>query len=391
MDDIMEEFETREEKFDPVLRKSASRKIAKIIEAEGVPKYQDSINIAPRYLGIRDYTQGDSLSMAFAKKKLVSEVHDKLASRSMDFLFYEKALLDSKYAEAQERFVRALTSGKTDAITENMETGVRPARFETAVAADIICSEIVFKDSLLETKNKYDLESLLFASACYGMLTEGGKKKTIINDGKSPKEVFQSVLSEFREERDQYYQGIERLVYEYNEITKNPSLFTDHELSQLLGNVRYSATEVKETIQRIDSAKEGYNIFRDAMINSCRDKEITLPQKDASFYEYLGNGLIDKELVIEGSVGNYAGTGNKNGKITIKGNAGEKTGYGMKGGTLIIDGEAATIEGLEGGEIYVHGEAKIYNDTMKGGKVFIKDKQVYPGLLGRFWGKLSGK
>ena len=69
---------------------------------------------------------------------------------------------------------------------------------------------------------------------------------------------------------------------------------------------------------------------------------------------YLGHGLADGEIIVNGSAGHFAGSGQQNGLIHIKGNAGDYAGgaaptemQGLKGGTLMITGTCGNYLGYK--------------------------------------------
>jgi len=88
---------------------------------------------------------------------------------------------------------------------------------------------------------------------------------------------------------------------------------------------------------------------------------------DTSNVKYLGAGMTQGEIIIDGNVGMHLGCGMSGGKIIVKGNADDWVGPEMSGGQITIKGNAGHMvgsayrgqsTGILGGEIYVHGNVK---------------------------------
>lgn len=72
---------------------------------------------------------------------------------------------------------------------------------------------------------------------------------------------------------------------------------------------------------------------------------------------YIGSGLGNKEILINGTPGNALGAYLDGSQITVNGNAQDATGDTMNDGSIIIYGSSgdATGYGMRGGKIYVRG------------------------------------
>ena len=73
---------------------------------------------------------------------------------------------------------------------------------------------------------------------------------------------------------------------------------------------------------------------------------------------YVGNGLKDKELLIEGTPGNALGAYLDGGVIRVKGNVQEATGDTMNHGEIYVHGSSGDITGyaMRGGGIFIQGD-----------------------------------
>ncbi|MDW3096355.1 MAG: formylmethanofuran dehydrogenase subunit C [Gammaproteobacteria bacterium] len=88
---------------------------------------------------------------------------------------------------------------------------------------------------------------------------------------------------------------------------------------------------------------------------------------DTSNVKYLGAGMTQGEVIIDGDVSMHLGCAMTGGKITVKGNAGDWVGPEMSGGQIVVKGNAGHMvgsayrgqpTGILGGEIFVHGNVK---------------------------------
>ena len=104
---------------------------------------------------------------------------------------------------------------------------------------------------------------------------------------------------------------------------------------------------------------------------------------------FIGSGLKDKVITIEGTPGNALGAYLDGAVIKVNGNAQDAVGDTMNNGTIVIHGNAGDALGyaMRGGEIYVRGDAgyrtgihmKEYNDK--------KPVIIVGGRVGSFLGE----
>lgn len=92
-----------------------------------------------------------------------------------------------------------------------------------------------------------------------------------------------------------------------------------------------------------------------AAIRQSSDREIII--KNCYGQRYIGTGVEDKEIHIEGTAGNATGAYLNRTDIFIKGNAQDAVGDTMNDGKIVIDGNSgdATGYGTRGGKIYIKG------------------------------------
>lgn len=73
----------------------------------------------------------------------------------------------------------------------------------------------------------------------------------------------------------------------------------------------------------------------------------------SSRLDFIGDGLVDGTIIVEGDAGAFAGAGMKTGRIDVRGNAGPWLGAGMKGGIVHVTGSAgAEAGGMRAGDRY---------------------------------------
>lgn len=90
-------------------------------------------------------------------------------------------------------------------------------------------------------------------------------------------------------------------------------------------------------------------------IRACADKEILL--ENCIGQRYIGSGLSDKNIRINGIAGNALGAYLGGGSIVTEGNAQDATGDTMNDGTIIINGSCGDGAGygMRGGKIFIRG------------------------------------
>lgn len=104
----------------------------------------------------------------------------------------------------------------------------------------------------------------------------------------------------------------------------------------------------------IDAINKDFKVLN-AIVRSSDDKKIILD--NCVGQRYIGSGISDKDIIINGTPGNAVGAYLNGAKITINGNAQDATGDTMNEGEIIINGSSGDCTGLalRGGEIYVKG------------------------------------
>lgn len=87
---------------------------------------------------------------------------------------------------------------------------------------------------------------------------------------------------------------------------------------------------------------------------------------DLARVKFIGAGMSDGRIVVEGNAGMHLGAGMSGGEIVVEGDAGDWVGPEMSGGRIVIKGNAGhlvgsavrgSLSGISGGEIIVHGNA----------------------------------
>lgn len=385
MDDLLDEFQGEAEKFDHDFGKDIKRRMAHMLEAYNpIGDGQVSVNeLEKGYLGLTLNTQNCSLGESVARdagKK--SGLLGRWAKRPVENILFELP----NYMPKERPY------------NDNGMESVNPVRTEAMIAADKIYDNIVFRESIDNANSVSEIRSLVLASDIYTRLSDDGKKSVT---GTMPSDILKEAIGVFKLENGPVYTGKNRLVMEFNEVIKDSleAPWSEGEIDESLAKTKYMAKDIYDFMNSVAEAyqKPGEaadqnpltgealtNIiyFRDSAIENCPENTITLPKVEKSLYNYLGRGL-KKSVVVEGDVGDGAGYLMYSGQITIRGSAEKRTGYQMKGGKMLIEGNAEIIEGMEGGEIWVSGDAYVDKTTMRGGKVFKNGKQIYPGWFSR--------
>ncbi len=106
--------------------------------------------------------------------------------------------------------------------------------------------------------------------------------------------------------------------------------------------------------------------------------------------DWIGGMMKDGEIIVEGNAGNRVGcnywgeeVGMSGGKIIIKGNAGNYIGEKMSDGEIIVEGNAGDFVGSEmkGGKIIVRGKAGYTGWDMKGGVIEVGECELSPSFV----------
>ncbi len=113
-----------------------------------------------------------------------------------------------------------------------------------------------------------------------------------------------------------------------------------------------------------------YRSLNEAIRNSCESCTVT----DCVGERFIGAGMENKSITVEGVPGNALGAYLNGAEISVKGNAQDAVGDTMNAGQIVIDGSVGDAAGyaMRGGEIYVRGSAgyragihmKAYDDML---------------------------
>jgi hypothetical protein len=150
---------------------------------------------------------------------------------------------------------------------------------------------------------------------------------------------------------------------------------------KLLGDVRCSAEEVRELSEKLEifqysddfSLKAG--IFLSVLINNGEDEDYVINTKNLKGHLDCLGYFNNKNITVDGDVGDSVGDFMINGSITVKGNAGDSVGFCMRGGNIIIQGNAGDKLGpcMKGGRITVKCNAgDLIGDMVKRGEIYLE-------------------
>ena len=94
-----------------------------------------------------------------------------------------------------------------------------------------------------------------------------------------------------------------------------------------------------------------------AAVRACEDREILI--ENCIGQRYIGTGLAQKRIVVNGTPGNALGAYLNGAVIRVNGNVQEATGDTMNGGEIAVAGSAGDATGyaMRGGRIFVEGDA----------------------------------
>jgi len=104
-------------------------------------------------------------------------------------------------------------------------------------------------------------------------------------------------------------------------------------------------------------AKGVYFTELNKMIRNCNDDIIELNGVEGQ--RYIGSGVSNKKIIINGTPGNALGAYLSNNEIIVYGNAQDATGDTMDSGNIVVYGNCGDTTGyaMRGGSIYVKGNA----------------------------------
>jgi hypothetical protein len=204
------------------------------------------------------------------------------------------------------------------------------------------------------------------------------------------------IIQSTEEVMDQIRRGYEKLLEEeakelvwmvqYNTIIKAYEV-----AEKYVREIDYSAEDIEdfcfalENTQKIPYLIPGpAGVYISALSNYAKEEEITLKLSELKTeINLIGFRLPKgKRLVIEGDAGDFTGIGLEGGELVVEGNAKNWTGAGMRCGKILVRKNIGlhTGEWMMGGEIYVGGRVRGLGNIVEG-KVFERDKLVYPGKV----------
>ncbi len=96
--------------------------------------------------------------------------------------------------------------------------------------------------------------------------------------------------------------------------------------------------------------------------------------------DYIGKDMSSGSILVEGNCKNQVGDKLRGGEIVIQGNVGILLGHEMQNGKITVKGNADREVGqfMNDGIIIVEGEIKRISGAIFGGKIYSKNKMVYP-------------
>ena len=195
---------------------------------------------------------------------------------------------------------------------------------------------------------------------------------------------------------DQIRHGYEKLLEEeakelvwmvqYNTIIKAYEVAEKH-----VREIDYCAEDIEdfcfalENTQKIPYLIPGpAGLYISALCNYAKEEEILLKLSELKTeINLLGFRLPKgKHLIIEGDAGDFTGIGLEGGELTVDGSAKNWTGAGMRSGKILVKKNIGlhTGEWMMGGEIHAGGRVRGLGNIVEG-KVFERDKMVYPGKV----------
>lgn len=112
----------------------------------------------------------------------------------------------------------------------------------------------------------------------------------------------------------------------------------------------------RSVIMKLINAKNSDYRDLNRLIRDCNEN-CTL--KDCLGQRFIGAGMSDRNITVEGTPGNALGAYLNNAQITVIGNAQDAVGDTMNDGRIIIHGNTGDAAGyaMRGGEIYIKGDA----------------------------------
>jgi hypothetical protein len=175
-------------------------------------------------------------------------------------------------------------------------------------------------------------------------------------------------------------------MVQYNTIIKAYEV-----AEKYIKEIDYSAEDIEdfcfalENSHRIPYLIPGpAGVYISALCNYAKEEEIVLKLSELKTeINLIGFRLPKgKRLAVEGDTGDFTGIGLEGGELVVEGNAKNWTGAGMRSGKIMVKKNIGlhTGEWMMGGEIYVGGRVRGLGNIVEG-KVFERDKLVYPGKV----------
>jgi hypothetical protein len=195
---------------------------------------------------------------------------------------------------------------------------------------------------------------------------------------------------------DRIRRGYEKLLEEeakelvwmvqYNTIIKAYEVAENY-----VKEIDYSAEDIEDFCFALENTRKipylipgPAGVYLSALCNYAKEEEIVLKLSELKTEINLVGFRLPKgkRLLIEGDTGDFAGIGLEGGELVVEGNAKNWTGAGMRGGKILVRKNIGlhTGEWMMGGEIYVGGRVRGLGNIVEG-KVFERDKLVYPGKV----------
>jgi hypothetical protein len=195
---------------------------------------------------------------------------------------------------------------------------------------------------------------------------------------------------------DRIHWGYEKLLEEeakelvwmvqYNTIVKAYEV-----AEKYVKEIDYSAEDIEDFCFALENTKKipylipgPAGIYLSALCNYTKEEYIVLKLTELRTEINLVGFRLPKgkRLIIEGDTGDFTGIGLEGGELVVEGNAKNWTGAGMRSGKILVKKNIGlhTGEWMMGGEIYVGGRVRGIGNIVEG-KVFERDKLVYPGKV----------
>jgi hypothetical protein len=142
-----------------------------------------------------------------------------------------------------------------------------------------------------------------------------------------------------------------------------PQYRIHEDLLQIISKFRYIARDVfgfslaLVEFQDEDNFSAKAGIFLSALIDNGNDSDYVIHTKHLSVLPHFLGHYNEKNIIVNGDVGDSVGRWMEGGSITVNGDAGDYVGSRMQGGSIAVDGNARYGIGLRmaGGSLTVRG------------------------------------